>query len=73
MSLDDESWAAYLYIRNNTKGVHSERWRHVNGCARFFNARRDTVSDEILTTYKIGEVPDAAPEKDRPTKGEAAL
>jgi sarcosine oxidase subunit delta len=27
----------------------------VNGCARFFNALRDTVSDRIVATYKAGE------------------
>ena len=28
---------------------------NVNGCARFFNAARETVSDRFLTTYKAGE------------------
>jgi sarcosine oxidase subunit delta len=37
--------------------VHAERWRHVHGCARFFNALRDTTSDQILATYRVGEVP----------------
>ncbi len=53
--LDDQSWAEYLYMRANTKGVHAERWRHAHGCARFFNALRDTTSDRILATYKTGE------------------
>jgi len=35
--------------------VTAERWRHVHGCGRFFNALRDTVSDRILATYKPGE------------------
>ena len=26
-----------------------------NGCGRFFNAARDTVSDKFLTTYPAGE------------------
>jgi sarcosine oxidase subunit delta len=50
----DQQWADYLYMRANPKGVHVERWRHVHGCGRFFNAVRDTVSDTILTTYKSG-------------------
>ncbi len=37
----------FLFIRTNPKGVHSERWRHVHGCGRFFNAVRDTVSDRF--------------------------
>jgi sarcosine oxidase subunit delta len=56
-SLDDEAWARFLYIRGNPKGWHRERWRHVHGCGRFFNAIRHTVSDRILATYKAGEPP----------------
>ena len=68
-ALSDEEWAAFLYLRTNPKGVHAERWRHTHGCARFFNAVRDTVSDMFLATYKIGERrPDLAPVG---TEGEA--
>jgi sarcosine oxidase subunit delta len=54
-SIGDEDWAAYLYMRANPKGLHAERWRHVHGCARFFNAVRDTTTDQFLATYKVGE------------------
>jgi sarcosine oxidase subunit delta len=54
-ALDDETWTEYLYIRSNPKGAHCERWRHVHGCARFFNAVRDTVSDFFIATYEIGK------------------
>jgi sarcosine oxidase subunit delta len=54
MALSDDEWGAYLYLRTNPKGRHAERWRHVHGCGRFFNAIRDTVSDFFLATYKIG-------------------
>jgi sarcosine oxidase subunit delta len=37
--------------------VHAERWRHTHGCGRFFNALRDTTSDQFLATYKVGEAP----------------
>jgi sarcosine oxidase subunit delta len=50
-----EDWTAYLYLRSNEKGVHAERWRHVHGCARFFNALRDTTTDQFLATYRCGE------------------
>lgn len=53
--LNDQEWAEFLYFRSNPKGVHAERWRHVHGCGRFFNALRNTVSDRILVTYKAGE------------------
>ncbi len=54
-SQSDDQWADYLYMRTNPKGVHVERWRHVHGCGRFFNAARHTVTDRILVTYKAGE------------------
>jgi sarcosine oxidase subunit delta len=50
-----QEWADYLYLRTNAKGVHAERWRHVRGCGRFFNALRDTSTDRFLATYKVGE------------------
>jgi len=51
----DEQWEEFLFIRENVKGPHFERWRHLHGCGRFFNAVRDTVSDRFLTTYRAGE------------------
>ena len=54
-TLSDEEWRDFLFIRSNPKGVHSERWRHIHGCGRFFNALRETVSDRFLATYKAGE------------------
>ena len=50
-----QQWTTYLYLRDNKRGIHAERWRHTHGCARFFNCLRDTVSDKILVTYKMGE------------------
>jgi sarcosine oxidase, subunit delta len=50
----DEAWANYLYMRSNSKGVHYERWHHLHGCGRFFNAVRNTVSDRIIATYPAG-------------------
>jgi len=58
-----QQWADFLYRRDNTRGVHAERWRHTHGCGRFFNALRDTTSDHFLATYKVGEsAPGAASE-----------
>ena len=54
-SLSDTEWADYLYNRANPKGLHIERWRHVHGCGRFFNAVRNTVSDLFLTTYRLDD------------------
>jgi sarcosine oxidase, subunit delta len=54
-ALSDAEWAAFLYARTNPKGPHAERWHHIHGCGRFFNALRDTVSDKFLVTYRTGE------------------
>ncbi|MEJ8474517.1 sarcosine oxidase subunit delta [Roseibium algae] len=54
-SQTDEQWAEYLYLRENPKGLYAERWRHIYGCGRFFNAVRDTVSDKFVCVYKTGE------------------
>ncbi len=53
----DAEWTEFLYFRTNPKGLHAERWRHVHGCGRFFNARRETVSDRFVATYRVGEAP----------------
>jgi sarcosine oxidase, subunit delta len=33
-------FAAYLYFRQNPKGIVTERWRHIHGCGRFLNGER---------------------------------
>jgi sarcosine oxidase subunit delta len=53
----DQQWAEYLYFRSNPRGLHAERWRHARGCGRFFNALRDTTTDQFAATYRIGESP----------------
>ncbi len=65
-SVGDADWAAFLYMRANPKGIHAERWRHVHGCGRFFNALRSTVTDQILKTYPAGT---PRPDFDAPTEG----
>ena len=54
-AMSDEDWQYYLFVRANPRGRHHERWRHIHGCGRFFNAVRDTVSDKFEVTYKAGE------------------
>jgi sarcosine oxidase subunit delta len=54
-SISDEEFEAYFFLRDNPKGLIFERWRHIHGCGRFFNAARDTVSDKFVMTYKAGE------------------
>ncbi len=60
-ALSDDEWAKYLFIRDNPRGKNFERWIHAHGCARFFNAVRDTVTDKFFMTYKTG-IPRPSPE-----------
>ena len=53
----DEAWHEYLFLRQNPKGLHFERWWHIHGCRRWFNAARDTVSDRFVAFYLVGEMP----------------
>ena len=53
-----EELSAYdLFFRKNPRGLHHEQWFHAVGCRKFFNVTRDTVSYEILETYKPGQQP----------------
>ena len=50
---------AYLFHRENPKGVHFERWRHVNGCGKWFHVARDTATLEVFGAYsaQVSEPP----------------
>ncbi|KDM67790.1 MULTISPECIES: sarcosine oxidase subunit delta [Acidiphilium] len=52
---DDAAWTEFLYFRKNPRGDHAERWRHAFGCGRFFNVKRNTYTDQIEASYRIGE------------------
>ena len=56
-TLTDAEFADYLFLRDNPKGVFLERWIHTDGCRRWFNVARDTVSHEIIEVYPMGETP----------------
>jgi len=53
--LDDAAWEKFLFVRDNARGITFERWMHAHGCARYFNALRNTLSDKFYLTYKAGE------------------
>lgn len=55
--MSDAEWADYVFNRTNSKGVHYERWVHSHGCGQWFNAARNTATDEWVGFYKIGEAP----------------
>ncbi len=47
----DDDLQSYLFYRKNPKGVHFERWRHSNGCGKWFHAARCTMTLEVFGTY----------------------
>jgi sarcosine oxidase subunit delta len=59
-AVSDEAWANYLFYRNNTKGMHQERWLHSFGCRQWFVVTRDTVTHEITETHPMSPVAPAA-------------
>ncbi len=42
--------ASYLYFRRNVAGVQREWWNHRMGCQAWFQAERDTRTNEVLLT-----------------------
>ncbi|PVA08171.1 sarcosine oxidase subunit delta [Thalassorhabdomicrobium marinisediminis] len=46
-----EEFESYLFVRENPKGVHLERWRHAHGCGKWFHAARCTMTLEVFGTY----------------------
>jgi len=55
--VSDAEWADYLFYRQNSRGVHHERWVHSFGCRQWFSLARDTVTHEISRVYRMGEEP----------------
>lgn len=51
--VSDARWAEYLYLRENPKGWHYERWLHAAGCRQWFNVARHTVTHEIRAVYAM--------------------
>ena len=47
----DDDFQAYLFNRENPRGVHFERWRHAMGCGKWFHAARATDTLEVFGTY----------------------
>ncbi len=52
-ALSDAEWAQYLFVRDNPRGLLSERWVHSAGCRRWLGAIRDTASNEFRAVYPL--------------------
>ena len=52
-SLSDAEWADYLFMRKNPRGAHRELWNHAQGCRRWFEVERDTVTYRIAASHAL--------------------
>ena len=57
LEASDAEWGEYLFFRANPKGLHLERWRHVQGCGLWFNLARNTLTHEVHAVYAITGAP----------------
>lgn len=55
LDCDDPTWADYLFMRDNPRGAHAERWCHARGCGLWFNVVRDTVTHEVTAVWGMTE------------------
>jgi heterotetrameric sarcosine oxidase delta subunit len=47
-----------LYIKRNVAGPQLEWWYHTQGCREWFQAERDTRTNEVLRVGRPGELSD---------------
>ena len=52
-----EEWARYLYLRDNSRGVHAERWRHTHGCGNLSSAHPGTLELSSRREFVSGHDP----------------
>ena len=52
-----DAWTKYLYLRSNTAGLQTEWWYHRHGCKRWFLAERDTVTNEVRSSFWVEDRP----------------
>lgn len=51
-------WSAYLFERRNVAGVERAWWFHRSGCRRWFQAERDTRTNEVHRVgWRLGPEP----------------
>jgi sarcosine oxidase, subunit delta len=50
----DKVWSAYVFNRNNVPGIKKEWWFH-SPSGTWFIAERNTVTDEVVSTYLLAD------------------
>ncbi|MDQ3890983.1 MAG: sarcosine oxidase subunit delta [Actinomycetota bacterium] len=57
---------SYLYFRRNVAGVQREWWYHRLGCETWFQAKRDTRTNEVVSVELVEPVREGAPVPEAP-------
>jgi sarcosine oxidase subunit delta len=52
-ALTDTEWADYLFMRTNPRGDYKELWNHAQGCRRWFEVERNTVTYAINSSSRL--------------------
>jgi sarcosine oxidase subunit delta len=47
----EADWAHYRYVKVNEAGVQKEWWYHRAGCGQWFQARRNTLTNEVQESF----------------------
>lgn len=49
------AWHEAVFLRENTRGMQSETWHHVNGCRMWLVVQRDTMTHEVRSVRAAHE------------------
>ena len=47
----EAEWSDYIYCKANEAGLQREWWYHRSGCGQWFQAVRDTVTNEVQEAF----------------------
>jgi sarcosine oxidase subunit delta len=47
----EADWVDYTYTKTNEAGVQQEWWYHRSGCREWFQARRNTLTNEVHESF----------------------
>lgn len=54
-SPDSQAHFDALYLRDNPRGRHLEKWQHIMGCRSWLLVERDTLTHEIFSVRAAAE------------------
>ena len=60
-STSDAEWHAYLYLRDNPRGLHRELWFHTAGCHAWLVVTRG-IANHVITSVEFAK--DAAKKRE---------